>query len=88
MARAVGIQRSGRARRLRDRPERSIEVHPVWVRDVLERTDWLEQLRELAAGGRLALRVAGEYPPERAGEARRAMDHGGVRGRLLITFTG
>jgi NADPH2:quinone reductase len=68
--------------------ERGIEVHPVWVREVLERTDWLEQLRELAAGGRLALRVAGEYPPERAGEAQRAMDAGGVRGRLLITFTG
>ncbi len=66
--------------------ERGIEVHPVWVRDVLERTEWLEQLRELASAGRLVLRVAGEYPPERAGEAQRAMDAGGVRGRLLITF--
>jgi NADPH:quinone reductase-like Zn-dependent oxidoreductase len=66
--------------------ERGIEVHPVWVREVLERTDWLELLRELAASGRLALRVAGEYPPEQAGEAQRAMDAGGVRGRLLITF--
>jgi NADPH2:quinone reductase len=67
--------------------ERGINVHPVWVREVLERTDWLEHLRELASSGRLALRVAGEYPPERAGEAQRAMDGGGVRGRLLITFT-
>jgi NADPH2:quinone reductase len=66
--------------------ERGIEVRPVWVRDVLQRTEWLEQLRELASAGRLALRVAGEYPPERAGEAHRAMDAGGVRGRLLITF--
>jgi NADPH2:quinone reductase len=66
--------------------ERGIAVHPVWVREVLERTAWLEQLRELASGGRLALRVAGEYPPERAGEAQRTMDAGGVRGRLLITF--
>jgi NADPH:quinone reductase len=66
--------------------ERGIEVHPVWVGEVLERTDWLEQLRELASAGRLALRVAGEYPPERAGEAQRTMDAGGVRGRLLITF--
>jgi NADPH2:quinone reductase len=69
-----------------DSTERGIEVHPVWVREVLERTDWLEQLRELAASGRLALRVAREYPPEQAGEAQRAMDAGGVRGRLLITF--
>jgi NADPH:quinone reductase-like Zn-dependent oxidoreductase len=68
--------------------ERGITVHPVWVREVLERTDWLEQLRELASRGRLTLRVAGEYPPERAGEAQRAMDAGGVRGRLLISFTG
>jgi NADPH2:quinone reductase len=66
--------------------ERGIEVHPVWVGDVLERTDWLELLRELASAGRMPLRVAGEYPPERAGEAQRAMDAGGVRGRLLITF--
>jgi NADPH:quinone reductase len=66
--------------------ERGIEVHPVWVGEVLERTEWLEQLRELASAGRLALRVAGEYPPERAGEAQRTMDAGGVRGRLLITF--
>jgi NADPH2:quinone reductase len=66
--------------------ERDIEVHPVWVREVLERTDWLEQLRELASAGRLQLRVAGEYPPEQAHEAQRVMDAGGVRGRLLITF--
>lgn len=59
--------------------ERGIAVHPVWVREVLERTDWLEHLRELASDGRLALRVAGEYPPEQAGEAQRAMDAGGVR---------
>jgi NADPH:quinone reductase len=66
--------------------ERGIEVHPVWVREVLERTEWLEKLRELASAGRLQLRVAGEYPPEQAHEAQRAMDAGGVRGRLLITF--
>jgi NADPH:quinone reductase len=67
-------------------PERGIEVHPVWVREVLERTAWLEELRRLASAGRLPLRVAREYPPEQAHEAQRAMDAGGVRGRLLITF--
>ena len=61
-------------------------MHPVWVREVLQRTDWLEQLRELASDGSLPLRVAGEYPPERAHEAQRRMDAGGLRGRLLITF--
>ena len=56
------------------------------VRTVLERTDWLDQLRALAADGTLALRVAGEYPPERAADAQRAMDAGGLRGRALIVF--
>jgi NADPH2:quinone reductase len=67
-------------------PGRGITVHPVWVRTVLQRTEWLEQLRALASAGRLPLRVSGEYPPERAHEAQRLMDAGGLRGRLLITF--
>jgi NADPH2:quinone reductase len=66
---------------------RRIQVHPVMVRDVLERTEWLEELRELAGAGRLALRVAATYPPERAAEAHRLMDAGGLRGRALITFS-
>jgi NADPH:quinone reductase-like Zn-dependent oxidoreductase len=66
--------------------ERGIEVSAVMVREALERTDWLDELRLLAGDGRLALRVAGEYPPERAGEAQRVMDGGGVRGRLVIVF--
>jgi NADPH:quinone reductase-like Zn-dependent oxidoreductase len=65
---------------------RDIQVHPVMVRDVLERTEWLEELRALAGAGRLVLRVAGSYPPEQAAEAHRLMDAGGLRGRALITF--
>jgi NADPH:quinone reductase-like Zn-dependent oxidoreductase len=67
-------------------PERGIQVRKVRVFEVLERTEWLEQLRELASQGRLELRVAGEYPPERAAEAHRVMDAGGLRGRALIVF--
>lgn len=68
--------------------ERGIEVRPIWVRDVLERTDWLELLRRLASAspGSLKLRVAGEYPPEEAAEAQRVMDAGGLRGRAVIVF--
>jgi NADPH:quinone reductase len=66
--------------------DRSIRVHPVLVARVLERTDWLEELRALASAGRLKLRVAGEYPPERAADAHRAMDAGGLRGRAVIVF--
>jgi NADPH:quinone reductase-like Zn-dependent oxidoreductase len=66
--------------------ERGIQIRQVWVREVLERTDWLERLRDLATDGRLQLRVAGEYPPERAADAHRAMEAGGIRGRALIVF--
>ncbi|MGH2859133.1 MAG: quinone oxidoreductase family protein [Solirubrobacteraceae bacterium] len=68
------------------RPVRGIEVHPVMVAEVLQRTDWLEQLRELAGAGRLALRVAGTFAPDQAAEAHRLMDAGGLRGRALIVF--
>ena len=69
-----------------DVEDRGIRVHPVFVARVLERTDWLEELRRLASAGRLKLRVAGEYPPEQAAEAHRVMDAGGLRGRAVIVF--
>jgi NADPH2:quinone reductase len=69
-----------------DTTERGITVHQVMVAEVLERTDWLEELRELASAGELRLRVAGEYPPEEAAEAHRVMDAGGLRGRVVIRF--
>jgi NADPH:quinone reductase-like Zn-dependent oxidoreductase len=65
---------------------RGIAVHPVFVREVLQRTDWLEDLRRLAGDGRLKLRVAGTYPPEAAAEAHRLMGGGGLRGRAVIVF--
>jgi NADPH:quinone reductase-like Zn-dependent oxidoreductase len=68
-----------------DEPER-IRIHRVMVATVLDRTDWLEELRELASAGELQLRVAGEYPPERAAEAQQAMEAGGLRGRAVIVF--
>jgi NADPH:quinone reductase-like Zn-dependent oxidoreductase len=66
--------------------DRDVHVHPVMVARVLERTDWLEELRALASAGKLKLRVAGEYPPERAADAHRAMDAGGLRGRAVIVI--
>lgn len=66
--------------------ERGIEVQPVFVREVLKRTDWLQDLRTLASAGRLQLRVAGEYPCEQAGEAQRRTEAGGIRGRAVIVF--
>jgi NADPH:quinone reductase len=69
-----------------DQTERGIRVLPVFVREVLGRTEWLEDLRRLAADGRLALRVAGERPPEEAADAHRIMAAGGLRGRIVIVF--
>ncbi len=66
--------------------DRGVRVHPVFVAQVLDRTDWLEELRALASAGKLELRVAGEYPPERAADAHRVMDAGGLRGRAVIVF--
>ena len=34
----------------------------------------------------LALRVAATFPPERAAEAHRLMEAGGLRGRAVIVF--
>lgn len=65
---------------------RGIQMHPIFVLTVLERTDWLEELRTLAENGTLTLEVAGEYPAERAADAQRAMAAGGLRGRAVIVF--
>jgi NADPH:quinone reductase-like Zn-dependent oxidoreductase len=67
-------------------PGRGIEVHPVRVATVLERTDWLQELRTEASERRIKLRVAGQFPPEQAAEAQRLMDAGGLRGRVVIVF--
>jgi NADPH:quinone reductase-like Zn-dependent oxidoreductase len=69
-----------------EQTERGIRVEQVWVRNVLERTDWLEELRRLASDGRIQLRVAAEFPPERAAGAQELMDAGGLRGRAVIVF--
>jgi NADPH:quinone reductase-like Zn-dependent oxidoreductase len=67
-------------------PERGIQIRPVLVFTVLERTDWLEELRELASRGTIELRVAATFPPEKATEAQLAMEAGGLRGRAVIVF--
>ena len=88
---AVGAVRDGgRIAAVRDwRPSatpRGIVVEEVSVVETFERTAWLQELRRLASAGRLALRVSGEYPPERAAEAQRVTGAGGLRGRAVIIF--
>ena len=69
-----------------DDVEDGIAIHRVLVREVLERTDWLRELSDLAGRGVLALRVADTFPPERAPDAHGQMEAGGLRGRAVIVF--
>ncbi|MDN4160003.1 NADP-dependent oxidoreductase [Nocardioides abyssi] len=66
---------------------RDLRVHAVWVRDVAERADLLDGLREQAESGVLTLRVADVVPAARAGEAHERLAAGGVRGRLVLDLT-
>jgi len=67
-------------------PGRGIAVHPVSIGNAMHNTAWLRELADEAAAGHVQLRVAGLYPPERAVEAYRLMEAGGLRGRAVITF--
>lgn len=69
-----------------DDVEGGIRIERVWVGTVVERTDWLRELSELAAAGVLQLRVAATFPPERAADAHRLMEAGGLRGRAVVVF--
>ncbi len=67
-------------------PERGITVHQVRVGEYYENHEALAKLGELVEEGRLTLRVAETFPPERAAEAQEKLNAGGVRGRLVIVF--
>lgn len=41
--------------------DRDIRIRPVMVTEGLTRTDWLNELRDLASSRAIALSVAGEY---------------------------
>jgi NADPH2:quinone reductase len=68
-----------------DQPgERGVAFRPIRVREYARAHDKLDQLRRLAEEGRLTLRVAGTVPKERAAEAHRRLEAGGLRGRMVI----
>jgi NADPH:quinone reductase-like Zn-dependent oxidoreductase len=66
--------------------ERGIAIEPVRVTSYLENQEALDRLGQLVAKGKLTLRVAETFPPERAADAQRKMHAGGIRGRLVIVF--
>lgn len=66
--------------------ERGIQIKPVFVHEALERTGWLEQLREWVAARAITLRVTHTYAPQDAAAAQRSLQGGGLRGRPVIVF--
>ncbi|MFR9730877.1 NADP-dependent oxidoreductase [Saccharopolyspora sp. MS10] len=65
---------------------RGITYHPVNVRDQAREREKLDRLRVQAEEGVLDLRVARTLPAAEAAEAHRALEAGGVRGRLVLEF--
>jgi NADPH:quinone reductase len=66
--------------------ERDISIFVVAVTQYRTEREKLQQLADLVEHGKLTLRVAETFPPERAAVAHRKLQAGGVRGRLVITF--
>ncbi len=66
--------------------QRGIRFTTTFVRNYDCEFEKLDRLRGQVEAGVLTLRVAGTYPPERAGEAHRRLQAGGTRGRLVIQF--
>jgi NADPH:quinone reductase-like Zn-dependent oxidoreductase len=69
-----------------DDVEQGVRIERVLVATVLDRTDWLEDVRVLAEQGVLVARVAGTYAPEQAADAQERTAAGGLRGRVVIVF--
>ena len=70
-----------------DKPaERGIKIKPMMVSGVLERTEWLELLRNMVAAGEIKLRVVEEYAPTKAADTQRALVAGssGAAGNPLL----
>jgi NADPH2:quinone reductase len=67
-------------------PDRGITIRDVWVPDYTHATDKLDGLRVLAEEGKITLRVAQTFPAAQAAAAHRALEKGGVRGRLVLIF--
>ena len=67
-------------------PQRDIHFTATSVRTYAQECEKLDRLRQLVEAGKITLRVADIYPPERAANAHRRLEAGGTRGRLVIQF--
>ena len=67
-------------------PQRDIRFTATFVRSYAQEFEKLDRLRQQVEAGKITLRVAEVYPPERAADAHRRLEAGGTRGRLVIQF--
>jgi NADPH:quinone reductase len=67
-------------------PQRNVRFTATWVRTYAQEWEQLDRLRRLGEAGKITLRVADVYPPEKAADAHRRLEAGGTRGRLVIQF--
>jgi NADPH2:quinone reductase len=67
-------------------PQRDIHFTMTFVRSYAQEFEKLDRLRQQVEGGKIALRMAEIYPPERAADAHCRLEAGGTRGRLVIQF--
>jgi len=67
-------------------PQRDINFTATLVRSYAQEHEKLDRLRQQVEAGKITLRVAEVYPPERAADAHRRFEAGGTRGRLIIQF--
>src|SRR5579863_1467383 len=61
-------------------PQRDIRFTTTFVRSYAQEWEKLDRLRQMVEDGKVTLRVAEVYPPQRAGEAHRRLEAGGTRG--------
>ena len=67
-------------------PQRDIHFTATFVRNYAQEFEKLDRLRQLVEEGKITLRVAEVYPPDKASDAHRRLEAGGTRGRLVIQF--
>jgi NADPH:quinone reductase len=66
--------------------QRDISFTTTWVTSYQNEFEKLERLREQAEQGQITLRIAEEFPAQRASDAHARLEAGGTRGRCIITF--
>jgi NADPH:quinone reductase len=67
-------------------PQREIRFTATRVTNYAQDFEKLDRLRQQVEAGKITLRVAEVYPPERAADAHRRLEAHGTRGRLVIQF--